>query len=372
MIIQIPEDIKSEFDEVENQLIDFRIARKVLEKALHFQFSSLADQLLAHLILTGEKITDEQWWIHYITQSGSPKNYQFDDKNLAILTAFKNEFIENVKSLRIKPIRPSDFHKIQIRVYGGHIKLWDDVKLNDQLASLGSSHRFIFVGSRDVATNDLLSSLEFDINAKIDGRFIYGSVGAISTCPVAPIYDFVHELAVSPYLRPNAPAFIFENRIVIRQPVLKTTSPMPKKTNFISKLKKDKRDEEFHALWKHTLTHEAIHISQSFHGPDNFLYYKINWLDHTKQDICRYLQSPRTFSEISKTFEGNFNTTMNIFKFANEKTGWKMGQEMIDFVDKHSLEIILNQLRAEKFINIDLQGKYYCSIYESGKKWKID
>jgi len=340
-------------------------ARLVLEEALKYQFSALADGLLADWLLKGGHFSNIYWWQHYLTKLGSSRTY-FPDFNDANFLAFRSRFINNTIMRRVPRITLTDLNDVQIRIYGKSVNLWQDLDINKQLVVLGSDYRLVLVDCRSLATNHLLLLLGKEPTAQVEGGFIFGRVGTVSSCLVAPVFEFWNEVATSPYIPANAKGFTYddENRIVIRPSVImmevQSGHDLHSKESF--ELEK-KETQDFEALFAKnrmgTWIHEATHVVSVFRPPDSGLKYRRSfWLQDTRFDICRYTQVPRSIEEIHGVFELNFLMDMS----------WVDNKELRSVP---TLDNILAKMVKEGLIIITPENKVFCPLYKEGQRWRI-
>ena len=146
MIRPVSESLDEKMREQENCPFDSRAARAVLEDTLSYQFQGLADRLLANLALRG-RASSEVWWQHYLTRAKPSESFPADSP--AILR-FAREFSAEIVAGRIRPMSIQELSNVEIRIFNGYTKLWDDCRINRQLRRLGSGYRIVFVGAKTV------------------------------------------------------------------------------------------------------------------------------------------------------------------------------------------------------------------------------
>ena len=353
-------ELENELARQESHPYNVISARKYLEESLIFQFRKLANGLLAYLLLRGKSINNTTWWHYYLSQTNSSiqhlPNLQNEDFNL-----FRSKLMKDIAGLQVKPIKLSDLNKIEIRIYKGYVRLWDDLKINAQLEKLGSSFRLAFLGSHQLTVNYILNFLSQEIDESlVDGRFIFGRVGHMTTCPCGRIFDFVDEFAISPFLGCDEPGFSYDDNIVVRQTAIKTMSEA-------RRLKNESFDEyQLDRARESIFTHESIHaFALAYHN--NYAYIKFCWLETLTNDICRFTQSPRSFSEVENIFELNFKKSF--IYFAKEIIGSSVIPDLPEL--KLKLKHIIRKMQEKKMIEIN-SDNYICSlIFKPGKRWTV-
>ena len=330
-------------------------ARGVLERVLAVQFRAIADGLLAYLILQNSDEVSElilSW--HYIALTGST-NISSPNYNDSKFKKFCEEFVDNISTRRVKIISPSELARIQIRIFGGEVYLWNDVQINKQLVLLGSEHRLFFAGAHDVTYQHIQELLEVKSDQFIDCRFIFGTIGSISTLALVRVLDFNQELAVSPftnlpYLGTNNIGCAFYDiqgsQIIIRRMVMNLSSD----TNILSS----------------TLSHEMGHIPQI--QRQNFIQNGY-WLDDIKHDICRFVQSPKTLFEVRKEFDGTSSTlgslqrsvlTLNLMHISKENSKYDLNKIIekliIEMQENKTILVVGDNLYSPVFENCTFEN----------------
>lgn len=324
-------------------------ARLTLEEILIYQFRQLAIGLYAYQILTEHSISNEEY----------KRIYEFiNDKTIDEeneLTVFKNSFAMDIITKNIKVISLDKLKDIKIRIYNKDVHLWEGYLINEQLSILGSSLRFFFAGNDALSLMRIKELIGYPSNdfAQIDGRFILGNIGAISTTYFGPVYDFIDELAISPFFDDRVPGFTIEETVVIRRNVMQKAL--------------QKSDVENSDMWLHTFIHETLH-SSSYAFKDGLLFAKGYWRIYTERDICRYLNKPRTFEEIKTTFFLNFEHP-DIAILAEH------GSDILDInIFRENLGnlrcILQDMIKTGKIIEKDKEC-FVCCLYEQGKEWEL-
>lgn len=64
----------------------------------------------------------------FLTRTDEINSYRPDYNNQSF-TNFRKEIAHNIATGKIKALSFSDLGKVEIRIFGGFVKLWDDIKL---------------------------------------------------------------------------------------------------------------------------------------------------------------------------------------------------------------------------------------------------
>jgi hypothetical protein len=330
---QIEDSLRAE---EENPLNPLR-ARAVLESALSAQLRTLADGLLADMILRGMQV-EGTWLQHFLSDfpTGRP--------DASSLAERAKRFATDVAQRRIRPIEPSQLASLAICIFGGHVRLWEDCRINSQLRRLGSAFRLALVGGNGLTVNALRNLLGRDGGLSVDARFIFGPTECVGSWLLGPVFNFISELSVSPYLDIEGPCFNFENRIVVRQPILRL------RFGEVSRLQ----------LASYHL-HEMAHVT-GFRAPHFGSYAEMAWEEDTAYDICRFAEEPRHFDEIEQEFFLNF---CNMVPLDANKT---LGYERFPPMPKNLGDLVGTLCEKGWARRLD-DGRIETMLWKEGRRW---
>ncbi len=170
----------------------------------------------------------------------------------------------------------------------------------------------------------------------------------MSSWPLGPIFNFEKEIAVSPFVNAQGAGFNYENRVVVRLPILMT-------------LLNDERTAKFQAL--STVTHEMYHVT-GFRAPYPRSYLEAYWEEETAGDICRFTETTRTFEEIAREFFLNFDSP--VLAEVNKHLGYEHFP-----APPYSLEQMMEKMAKNGVIQKIGDGSFRCSSFEEGKQWLV-
>jgi hypothetical protein len=273
---------------------------------------------------------------------------------------YKEQVIEAIGSRRVLPIRPQQLSGCLVSIYGGEICCWQDGRVNSQLAVLGSSYRLIAVNSSHARLDRLRNYIGSKVDqSSIDTRFIFGSVGPISVFANAALFEYKTERAVSPHLSANAAAFAEDARIVLR----------PIGPDSIAN-----DDSDFFTAG--TRVHEATHVWQHGRSMSAGKHEVASWHDGIREDLCRFLQMPRRIDEIHKIFEPQFNP-VELHELAKTPIPEEIKSDRLHWAEYavpridhgYTLETDLQDMLKMRLIVKHADGRFYCPIFEKGKRW---
>lgn len=338
MIISL---INQELDErmvaVESKKNDIVVARELLEEALTFQFQRLALGLCSFASLYGNALSNN---------CINPLRSYFSQKSENIsIEELRQKISMGVLLRQWEIISISQFNSIEIRLFNKRVKLWNDIEINEQLALLGSSLRFYFVGSDQLTIAHIKSLVEYKSNQlALDGRFIFGNIGNVSATYFGPLFYFINEVAVSPYFSESEPGFTVRDTTILRDVALKGIS-------------KD-----------HALTHELLHAF-GYGFKDGLPFGVANWRRWIERDICRFLINSHTYQEIEESigkYQKIADSLIDLMLQHNEVDYTKF--QSLEFCDLHT---IFDDLIKKKWIIKEDNNKYYSPVYRRGTKWVI-
>ncbi len=376
----ISSELEKALQEQENNPHNIPNARRILEQALQYQLSKLSDGILAWLLLHDVKVDKLVWWHHYLTyknRSGE-HNKKSPSQAHSELTSFRQEFAQNLAASKIKVINEAELNNIRLRIYGGWVKLWDTHRVNSQLSKLGSAYRLAFIGEEEVLFNEIINILDPSVAPPhlIDSRFIFGKIGFVSALPFAQLLDFETEVATSPTVKPTAPGFCYEDRIVMRRQVLDSLIPPQSIDNPTESTEYQKM---LGIRYLSPLMHESFHVFEStklsWHTISNrrrFPYILAYWREDTKQDISRFAQIPRAIEEIRNVFKINFENFI-----LQEKSEFSfmvsdfLGVNLNQFVERNNMQCVLDEMIQEGLLVYDEKEYLYCPIYDEGRRWEL-
>jgi len=309
----------------------------VLEAALSTQLRTLADGLLADMILRGQQV-EGTWLQHFLSDSPAGR------PDASFLAERAKRFAADVVQRRIRPIEPSHLAALDLRIFGGYVKLWEDCRINSQLRRLGSGFRLALVGGNGLTVNSLRRSLGQTGGLPVDARFIFGPTEYTGSWLLGPIFNFITEVSVSPYLDVNGACFNFENKIVIRQPILRLLFGEVSRLQLAT-----------------SQIHEMSHVS-GFRAPHFGSYAQATWEEDTSYDLCRLVEEPRQLGEVEREMFMNFGNWVP--ENANEKLGYEhfppLPKKLVDLVDS---------LCDKGWIRRLEDGRIEALLWKEGRRW---
>lgn len=320
-------------------------ARAALEEAVIFQLRRLASGLIGYLAAQGHDSTDA--WLQH-SRANSDCSEPDLDHSQAISVA-KKQFAEDLSEGRIRIINPVNLGKFSIRVLNGSAALWNEQKINRQFRQLGSRLRLINFGSSRFIVNELRKLLGHRDFLPVDGRFILGEVAALSTWQLGPIFDYERELAVSPFVEIRAVGLNFENRIVVRRPLLRS-------------LYENEEIAQYYAM--STLAHEMHHVTGFRPPPSWGSYLRASWLEDTEADLLRFAEFNKSRDELASVFSFNFENP--VIAHINNL----LGKEHFPSLPL-TLDAILKNLIKRNHIAIDSDRKMSCQKFKDGRRWLV-
>jgi hypothetical protein len=350
-----------------------------LEEALVWQFRLVSRGLLAGRLLRETDLDELGWWHQYRAQqeqmpASIEESFSTDLlANLAHMTPsdglkaedfirqaeeFRKPFLNDLEVTRefthrfktdvvwgkVAPIELTELSDYPIRIYGGSVAMWQEGKINRQLASLGSFFRLWFGKSWQMRIDRLRSVLgELVAQGPQSGSFIFGIARIPSCLGPAIFFDFEREFAVSPYTGSSSPGLVDRDRIIMRrqflsQPVASTT-PL--------------------------LGHEFWHIWQQGPGDGEFSFLS-SWSSVWKQDICAFFQKPRSITDLVFCLELSGASRQNYL------VNWPVFFPAAENPEEYPIERLIAELRgAGLLLDGNNPGELYCPLFEEGKKWLI-
>lgn len=354
----ISEQSEGELEYQESRPFNISGAREVLEKALTEQFRNLADAVLAALLLKNVPISELTWWQYFLTRAVEVNSY-YPDHHTQSFVDFRNALVRDIATRKVKALSFSDLGKVEIRIFGGFVKLWDEGKINKQLARLGSSYRFTFLGSHALTVNRLLELLRPELaQENNDPRFIWGEVDHLTATPFGLRFNYIKELAISPLMDEGGEGFNFDTTVVIRENLIRSRLELsdPEILNDAKKY-----EVLFDLAKVHVTVHELLHAA-SFHSKLSRPYREAFWSDDLKRDICRFTQLAREPKELRDAF-----AYIPVSLVVDELNKYLEQDKQINLA--HFFESLLEEMKGRGLIEETPEGKFFSSIYEDGKIW---
>lgn len=361
----IPDELEQQLRAHETRRDDAAGAREVLEAAILLQARAVADGLLADMLLRGESFDGPAWWCQFLSRQERPLRHLPDLQDPAF-RSYRQDFAQKIAASRIVRIGLGSLADVPIRVLGGHCRFADEGKVNGQLVRLGSSLRFILVGSSRVRMARMRSMLgeRAGSTGSLDGRFILGRIGPISLFCNASLYVFGRELAVSPYMEASASGFTDGARIVVRQDVLRGRLEEGGREGQVAA--SPDLEQLLHGMTESVLVHESAHILLDGARVSPATDGVTVWRNAAREDLLRFAEVPHTLEEFRAVFAeyfGEKSTRMNIM----------MGPafEIRRPADGFTVERELEALRSEGLLFVDREHRYYSTVYGRGQPWTL-
>jgi hypothetical protein len=235
-----------------------------------------------------------------------------------------------------------------LRLLRGHVSLASEGLVNAQLIELGSSCRYVVEQAHELRAAEV---------ARMIGEpaqpfrkrlvFFFGEVTPVTAMGMIKLARFTSERAVSPYENPRSTVFCSRGRLIGR------ATGVP----------------DF--LEMGAYSHEFGHIIEDLAGhPDHGL---PSWRAVTRLDLCRYLQVPRTWPDIARTFfpavTGPHGQLESPLAALLPGGSWfPPGESYLP--DQNPLHELLDELLCDGLA--ERRGDHYsCQLYEKGRRWLL-
>ncbi len=380
----IPEALEAEMAAQESNRNHIGRARDVLERALIYQFQLIAEGLVAHRVLQGEELSPRSWAAQYLSchpkgtadawraipaiDTWEPPNEDPPDtsemsafrkmvdfmraKYPPDLQAYEKEFHRRIARRQIRRMNPKDLADVFVHIYGGRVPVWQEGRINAQLSRLGSNLRLFVVSADLFRSADLLAKLGDPSSQRpAFSGFLLGETSPCTSHFKAAFFEFNHEWAVSPYLDTASPGLVDQCRICWRNRMfsgivwnLEMGSPITTGSS------------------QSLIGHEVGHIIQryGFVVPGHFA----SWRAVIREDICRFVQTPKKLGEIAvafymtfEQFEMNPTLSLGLLPPGEPK-------------DKVQLTDIVQELIQDRLIELTPDKKLVCHLYDDGREWQ--
>jgi hypothetical protein len=376
----IPQPLEDEIDAHEADRHHIPAARVVLERAIVAQMRAIVDGMLAHRLLCGQKLDQRAWVAQFLSRSNPNVADDWGVREPAVGFAarsglafamqalggtflanhppavedFKRDFHNRVVKGDITRVAPSDLRRLRIRIFGARVPMWEEGQINSQLARLGSDLRLFVAAADELRAASLLSGLGVALDDPPNPIvFLLGRARACTSLFKAQLFEFDHELAVSPYLHSSSPGLVDQCRIVLRHRFEHGIVQNFPAGSIIGD-----------ALAEGTLGHELGHVLDYFGFvlPGHFT----SWRSVMRSDLCRFAQSPRKYGEIYVAFHRTFD------KFESEPV-MALGLLPPD-EPKEDLKLIdlLRELVDDELLERTADDKYVCHLFDEGRAWSIE
>jgi hypothetical protein len=353
-----------------DQFVNVSECRTALELSLVYQLEQVSEGILAWQLLNDDEITPRHWKQMHAAYRNASRLLR-PDSQLLSLSEYSTAFVQAVALRRRTLIGPQDLMTLTLRILGGRTGVWNTAAINRQLSRLGSAARIVFLGAADVSANSICAKLGIS-HAPLDAdpRFIFGPVGTVSNVPYAPLFDFLEEWALSPFVKPNASGFVHEGRIILRRSVVQqglsdrgersktdTSTDMPAAVMQLRML--------------HDFIHESLHIF-SYESRRRKPYINNGWLRGTHCDILRFSRAPRTDDELREAFEWNFRNPL-IFSEHESAALLRnfLGVDWRSALEAHRLEVCLNELLELGLLTRLADNRLQAVISRGGVPWGV-
>jgi hypothetical protein len=349
----------------EEHRLDIPAARLALETALVEQTRAVADGLLAAYLLRRHHLPPSRWWTQFASRTGSRGIPRY---SLPAFAEFRQAFVRKIASRDITPISTPELAAIELRIYSGAVRLWEEARVNRQLAQLGSDIRLANIGCSSLAARHIFDLLgESGSAPPLDARFILGRVAPATICPFGRLFEFIEEYAVSPLLD-EAPGMTYERTVVIRNHLLSATEFDDVMTHFfLAAAEGSKESNPFAARRIRTLYHEVGHLTDPRLNPglsSDFLL--AMWRSELILAIASYCKVSRSLQDIADAFQDAF-----LIAFEDKL---RIGATIASPTERFSeLDKIVSELRENGVLIDDGQrpGHLRCHLFDSGVEWDL-
>jgi hypothetical protein len=407
----LPQSLEEEMAVEEADRSHIPQARAVLERALITQFQCIAEGLLANRILNRHEVNELTWVAQYLSrhdpdeaerwrvrepeakaESGGEGGLASALRQMAVafraehppaIGEYKRTFYLRVSRREVRRVSPDELAKLSVRIYGGRVPVWQEGRINGQLARLGSDLR-LFIASADILrTADLMAKL--GVPPKEPPNLAVFLLGVARPCTSAfkvQLFEFDHEYAVSPYIHSSSPGLVDQCRIVLRHKFWHgTVMNYPANSVIVE------------GLAQPILDHELWHIVQryGFVVPGHFA----AWRPVMRNDICRFAREPKMRGEIYKAFYKTFdqfemNPQLALGLLPPDEPKDKL--RLADLLDELLADGLLEWTKDEKdgsrrgsgwklvgvvsgWLNprdSSVEAKIVCHLYDDGRAWSIE
>jgi hypothetical protein len=377
--IPLPAKLEEELQAHESDRHHIPAARAVLERAIIAQVQLIADGLIAHRLLCGHSL-DRFAWVAQVLSRGSEDAAAawgtlerasaqatggtlagamqgmataFIAKHPPSVEEFERDFHLRVFRREVTRITPEQLRTLTIRIFGTRVPFWQEGRINAQLAMLGSDLRLFIAAADQLRAASILSSLGIEPREPVSPLiFLLGRTRPCTSLFKAQLFEFDHELAVSPYLHTTSPGLVDQCRIVLRHRfwhgIAQNYPVGPLADGFCEEI----------------LSHERGHIvtKYGFIFPGHFA----DWRSIMRADLCRFAQRPVKYGEINVTFSRTFD-------FFESTPVLSMGLLPPD-EPRETLKLIdlLSELVEDGMMERMADGRYLCRRYEEGRAWSIE
>jgi hypothetical protein len=218
---------------------------------------------------------------------------------------------------------------------------------------LGSDLRLFVAAADQLRALSVLSSLGVPpVDPPSPMVFLLGRTRACTSFFKAQLFEFDHELAVSPYLHATSPGLVDQCRIMMRHRFwhgLVFNYPAG--------------DVIADGLVQGILGHEIGHVVDTYGCviPGHFN----SWRSVMRSDLCRFAQRPVKYGEIYLAFHRTFDYLDSMPALAGllPPDDSREGLKLID---------LLNELVDDGVLERTADNKYICRRYEEGRAWSIE
>lgn len=336
--MMITPEIEAALHAQERNRTNIPAAREALETAILHQFRWLARRMIAWEAVAGHLDDTNVWRQSYLAETGDDE-WTGDTGDPEYLL-FREEFAEQMANGTLVPLRRESLGEVKIRAYGGRYNLWQEGRVNRQLAALGSDLRVCLVGAERLRARSLVGLL-VKTGAEplaVDGRFLVGYLNALTAHPLAPMFDFARECAVSPLVPPEASGFCDEGRIIVRDLPFRLLRHRGGEYSRVSVL----LHEMGHVIWG-----DMVEGSRSTHM------LRASWPMRVREDICRFTREPRSRTEL-ESMSADFTRMKSVTPAV---------------ADDPDFEAILDALLREEALVKLPDGRLHCELYMEGRPW---
>lgn len=266
-----------------------RVARRsALEAALVREYGRLSDRLAVSTMLAGVPLSDKAGAA--LHRAAAARAAFLGEAEVACTpAAWLQHLAGEAARGRCRPIGHDDLDRLTVSTPEGDFHWTDFPAVNTALADLGSALRLATMTGVDGVLAAAAALVDVPPAAlPVDAGFLLGEVGPVTATPLAPLADFVSELAISPAMPADEAGYVFDNVVVLRGSAVRPA------------------DEQG---WTHALVHELVHVL-GYTNARRHSFALGCWLRHVTQDVLRLCRTGCDRATLAAALAPNFENVV--------------------------------------------------------------